>query len=366
MAETKPKKKIKEKKERKKKKKEKKNSKKRLRSSSVDESKKLKKKKPTMRPTVTLALPGSIISNAQTRELQTYLAGQIGRTLSIFNIDEVVVFDDGLAKNKSATAAQSDMGREDRKWNPNVFLARILQYLETPQYLRRALFPVHKDLKYAGLLNPLDAPHHMRATQRLEYREGVTTNLSVRQGKGSWVDVGLRKPVQIDRKIKPNVRVTVKLDLPSDPKRQPTRGVVVPPREPLTKGDRYWGYRTRLAPSLSAVWSQCPYKGGYDLTVGTSDKGTIVIDDPKFTIPSFSHLLVVFGGLAGIEDCVANDDALDVEPADTHTLFDMYVNTCPKQGSRTIRSEEAILISMARFQPHINIVIDGASGGVVS
>ena len=317
------------------------------------------KKKTIDRPTVTLALPGSIITNAQTRELQTYLAGQIGRTLAIFNIDEVVVFDDGLAKSKSSAAAESDMGREDRKWNPNVFLARILQYLETPQYLRRPLFPVHKDLKYAGLLNPLDAPHHMRATERLEYREGVTTNLPVRNGKGSWVKVGLKKPVQINRSIKSNVRVTVKLDLPTDTKRQPTRGVVVPPREPLTKGGKYWGYRTRLAPSLSAVWSQCPYKGGYDLTVGTSDKGTIVIDDPKFEIPSFSHLLVVFGGLAGIEDCVANDDALDVDPSDTNTLFDMYVNTCPNQGSRTIRSEEAILISMARFQPHINKIING-------
>ena len=355
-------KKMKKEKKKKKKKEKKKDGKKRRRtsSSSSDElkKKKMKKKRPTTRPTVTLALPGSIISNAQTRELQTYLAGQIGRTLSIFNIDEVVVFDDGLAKSKSSAAAQSDMGREDRKWNPNVFLARILQYLETPQYLRRSLFPVHKDLKYAGLLNPLDAPHHMRATQRLEYREGVTTNLPVRKGRGSWVDVGLKKPVQIDRKIQQNVRVTVKLDLPEDPKKQPTRGVVVPPREPLTKGGRYWGYRTRLAPSLSAVWSQSPYKGGYDLTVGTSDKGTIVIDDPKFEIPSFSHLLVVFGGLAGIEDCVANDDALDVDPTDTHTLFDMYVNTCPKQGSRTIRSEEAILISMARFQPHINRIID--------
>ena len=29
------------------------------------------------------------------------------------------------------------------------------------------------------------------------------------------------------------------------------------------------------------------------------------------------------------------------------------VNTCPFQGSRTIRSEEAVLISLARFRPHI-------------
>ena len=117
------------------------------------------------------------------------------------------------------------------------------------------------------------------------------TNLPVRQGRGSWVDVGLKKPVQIDRKIQQNVRVTVKLDLPADPKKQPTRGVVVPPREPLTKAVDIGDIELVLHP-LSAVWSQSPYKGGYDLTVGTSDKGTIVIDDPVPEIPSFSHLLV--------------------------------------------------------------------------
>lgn len=39
--------------------------------------------------TISVAIPGSIIANAQSRELRTYLAGQVGRTLAIFNIDEV-------------------------------------------------------------------------------------------------------------------------------------------------------------------------------------------------------------------------------------------------------------------------------------
>jgi len=37
--------------------------------------------------------------------------------------------------------------------------------------------------------------------------------------------------------------------------------------------------------------------------------------------------------------------------ADPSVLFDLYVNTCPSQGSRTIRTEEAILISLAALQP---------------
>ncbi len=44
--------------------------------------------------TVSVALPGSIIGNAQSAELRTCLAGQVGRALAIFNVDEVVVFDE--------------------------------------------------------------------------------------------------------------------------------------------------------------------------------------------------------------------------------------------------------------------------------
>mmetsp|Transcript_11384 Transcript_11384/g.24988 ORF Transcript_11384/g.24988 Transcript_11384/m.24988 type:complete len:165 (+) Transcript_11384:704-1198(+) len=34
-------------------------------------------------------------------------------------------------------------------------------------------------------------------------------------------------------------------------------------------------------------------------------------------------------------------------------LFDMWTNICPWQGSRTIRTEEAVLIALARFRPYI-------------
>jgi len=39
---------------------------------------------------------------------------------------------------------------DDRR--PGVQMARILQYLECPQYLRKSFFPQHKDLEYAGWL----------------------------------------------------------------------------------------------------------------------------------------------------------------------------------------------------------------------
>ena len=68
-------------------------------------------------------------------------------------------------------------------------LARILQYQETPQYLRRRLIPVHPDLRAAGALPPLDAPHHARAGEWVAWRDGCVLASAV--GAGSVVDVGL-------------------------------------------------------------------------------------------------------------------------------------------------------------------------------
>lgn len=44
--------------------------------------------------TVSVALPGSVLDNAQSAELRTYLAGQIARACVVFCVDEIVVFDE--------------------------------------------------------------------------------------------------------------------------------------------------------------------------------------------------------------------------------------------------------------------------------
>lgn len=59
------------------------------------------------------------------------------------------------------------------------------------------------------------------------------------------------------------------------------------------------------------------------------------------------HALVVFGGLQGLETGVDADPNLEV--AEPSVLFDLYVNTCPSQGSRTIRTE--VSLPASRLQP---------------
>lgn len=60
---------------------------------------------------------------------------------------------------------------------------------------------------------------------------------------------------------------------------------------------------------------------------------------------------MVFGGLKGLETSLESDENLPAN--DPSLVFDYYVNTCPGQGSGTIRTEEAILVTMSALRPII-------------
>ncbi len=135
-------------------------------------------------------------------------------------------------------------------------------------------------------------------------------------------------------------------------------GTVVSPRTPTQTDGTYWGYSVRMADSIKAVMEECPY-GSYDLTIGTSERGKESVDDSNFSVlkkgtTSYQHALIVFGGIAGIEECVDADESLKLAGSNSHTLFDKWVNICPFQASRTIRSEEAVLITLAKLSPKLS------------
>jgi len=237
------------------------------------------------------------------------------------------------------------------------FLARVLTYLETPQYLRKFLFPIHKDLSFAGLLTPLDAPHHQRQDEECPYREGIVMDRPVSQtNPASFVQVGLLKEVKIDRALKPDVRVTVKMTEYSKNKSF-HKGQAVSRTTPRDEAGIYWGYDVRLAQGLSAVFQECPLEGGYDVKIAISEKGKNCEEtdiSEIFKTGSFKHLLVVVGGSEGIGTCVENDPKLRRKSVEE--VFDVVLNTCPYQGSRTMRTEEAILIAMAYLSPKMRII----------
>lgn len=312
--------------------------------------------------TITIAIPGSILDNAQSAELRTYLAGQIARAACIYKVDEIVVFDDkGVITESEKKKVRTDEVLGETRICC-LQLVRILQYLECPQYLRKHFFPIHKDLQYAGVLNPLDAPHHLRQQDISLYREGVVSNKPVKAGKGSQVNIGLLNEIRVDKVLMPGLRVTVKI--PSDqenPKKM--KGIIVSPTEPKSETGIYWGYNVKLAKNLSEVFKKCSYKEGYDLTIGTSDKGTS-IDDISPKSLKYDHALIVFGGLSGLEAALEVDP--DLPDEDPSSIFHKYLNICPQQGSRTIRTEEALLLSLAELRTKLlpkNPVLPNAQFG---
>ncbi|CAA7400040.1 unnamed protein product [Spirodela intermedia] len=299
--------------------------------------------------TVSVALPGSIIDNAQSLEMATLLAGQIARAVTIFRIHEVIVFDNKASSDDAVLAENSDNNE-----NGAAFLVKILNYLETPQYLRRSLFPMHNSLRFVGLLPPLDAPHHVRKHEWSAFREGITLEERPLDFSGTLVNVGLSKNVMVEEILEPGVRVTVAMGtsrtLGTDvPKK------IVSPFTPLEEMGLYWGYKVRYAPNISSVFKMCPFQEGYDHIVGTSEHG-VIVDSSELVIPAFRHLLIAFGGLGGLEECIEEDS--DMKGKNVSEIFHSYLNTCPHQGSRTIRTEEAIFISLQYFQEPIKRAVN--------
>jgi len=293
------------------------------------------------------------------------MAGHIARALSVFCVDEVVVFSDGNSQSNPAKrhhnrthsfAHQPDPSQDEYTGasDPDHFLVHLLSYLETPPHLRRHLCPLHPNLRTAGTLPSLDLPHHHRAEEWCLYREGVT--LPGADEHGTFVEAGLRIPVTVEDQIPESTRVTLKF-LPGaeedakNKKAEVIKAEAVNPAEPREESGYYWGFNVRKAGCLSDVFTECTYDGGYDITIGTSERGIDVeklySGNEEQKVGNFKHILIVFGGVAGLEVAVKNDKELQkLGVVEAKDVFDRWVDVCPGQGSRTIRTEEAVWIGL--------------------
>ncbi|KAI6240840.1 hypothetical protein M3Y99_00391400 [Aphelenchoides fujianensis] len=300
---------------------------------------------------LSIALPGSILNNAQGPQFRSYLAGEIARTCCVFCVDEVVIFDESARLTDGQLEAYYSGSWTGEEWPTpqnaecNLHLARILEYMECPQYLRKALFPTQLPLKWAGVLNPLDGMHHLRSDDfSIPYREGVVVGKTVKAGHGSFCDVGLDKDLELaDGKVlPPGTRVTVEL-IEMEKARKHYRGRLISPKNIRNQAGIYWGYSVRIAKSLSDVFAK-----KYDTIIGTSERGVPIGEAEIPRDKDGAKILVVFGGLDGLESAVNSDEGIDVErPED---LFQIYVNSLPDQGSRVIRTEEAIPITLTALK----------------
>ncbi len=324
--------------------------------------------------TVSIAVPTSVITNAQTKELKAMLIGQIARAATIYCIDEVIIYEDQHQLTNQSKADTSS----NFKNNPLQFMQRLLEYAETPPYLKRSLFSNHADLQVSGMLPPTDAPHHVRRGEQNTFREGCTleNDEDRKDSTSTLCNCGVEIPVEIPIALPAGIRVTVQIDNYNSVK-STTRpgttvimGTAVASSKPREIDGTYWGYTVRgVSGGLKGVFEDGPFEGGYDYKIGTSERGTdlpTVLQEGGGKFPKqYKHGLVVFGGVHGIEQCVADDEDFPHVNDVAKDLFDCMVNTVPIQGSRTVRTEEAVLLSLAQMRSAF-IANTKAANGIVA
>jgi len=250
-----------------------------------------------------IAIPDTLLEERESLREKTVKLGQIARACSIFGVDFVIVFRDTHGRGESG------------------LIRRVLEYLETPQYLRKRLFPLDESLKYSGLLPPLRIPSHKPkvAAESLrpgEFREGV-----VLEG-GRSVDVGLDEPLELDQVTKALSRVTVKIS-----GTRPLRGVLSD-RSMVTE---YWGYSVEER-ALDSVLSD----GRFGLKIATSRLGEPLakcFTGLANSVATASGVMVLFGSPSrGLFEMVG----------DLSRRVDLVLNLYPEQHVATVRTEEAI------------------------
>jgi hypothetical protein len=271
---------------------------------------------------VSIAIPASIVSDIPHLREKTARIGTIGRAAAIFRVNEVIVFPDNPASSQAR-----DMS----------LIETILSYMETPQYLRKWLFKVKPELRYAGILPPLRTAHHP-VTKRLrdlkvgDFREGVTMS---RVKEGVLVDVGIEQPVLVrNKEIKLNKRITVKLTMTS-----PQAEAIVMNRKEIPT---YWGFDITVSPG---PFGQIIKDRGFDLVIATSRLGTPFANVKDAILNRWKNayqVLIAFGApTKGLHEIAKLENRILDEVAH------FVVNMIPLQGTETVRTEEALYASLA-------------------
>lgn len=269
-----------------------------------------------------MAIPASLVSDVPHLREKTLKVGLVGRAAAIFRVDELIVFPDVLGADQRGDAE---------------LIATILSYMETPQYLRKHLFKIRPELRYAGILPPLRTAHHplsdrIKALTLGERREGVVVS-SIKDG--ALVDIGVEKPAFVPSiRIPINTRVTVKItELERVPKAALVRNDEI---------GEYWGYRVKVSnTSLGRFLKEHPY----DLIVATSRRGVSIPeiwDKLARRWKNSQTVLVAFGApTQGLYEITAQ------EGINLKEVAHFVVNTISHQGTETVRTEEAIYATLA-------------------
>jgi predicted SPOUT superfamily RNA methylase MTH1 len=271
---------------------------------------------------LTVAIPASVISDTPHLREKTAKVGLIGRAAAIFRVKEIIVYPDNPKINQSRDIE---------------LIATLLAYMETPQYLRKRLFKLEPRLQFAGILPPLRTPHHPlnRKTEDLkpgEYREGVVLS---QVKEGLLVDVGFERPVLLrEKQYAVGKRLTVQIVKAGEQIEVQTVN-----RDDVAV---YWGF---VVSAEKCSFVKIVENGKFDLTIATSKIGDAFADVAAKLSERWKVANTVFVGFGaptrGLHE-IAGDEGVKL-----NDIVDFVVNTIPEQGTETVRTEEALLASLA-------------------
>ena len=267
---------------------------------------KRKKKIVTLMPSSVLSVDSSLLE-------KTYKAGYLSRTLALYRIDEVIIYNDANSTNF------------DTK-----FLELILKYQVTPPHIKKKLFRKSRLLRYAGLLPPVRLPNH---DPPKEARVGYVLDGIIENCQEDICHVFLGKLNEGILKVNGNIKsegkkiVTVKI--------HKIVGDKIYLKESDWK-DIYTGYKVRRSKRVKEAISRLS-RDGY-LVIGTSKLGLCITKDLINEIESKltkkkGIALVIGGPYKGI----------DINKG----TYDYVLNTVINQGTITVRSEEALISTLS-------------------
>jgi methyltransferase len=259
---------------------------------------------------ISVALPDTVLEEHDSLREKTVKLGQIARACSTYGVDSVLIFRDPHSTSEAP------------------LMQKILQYLETPQYLRRRLYRLDESLRFAGLLPPLRIPSHKPRIPVRKLRQGELREGFVLPDERS-VDIGLDENLRLAAPAPPSKRITVRIL-----RSEPLEGAVVS----RSLSHEYWGYTVRLEGDLNKILIDPRYQ----LKIATSRRGVPLREAVELLgrrMGDAKSLLLLFGSPSrGLFEMVG---------ADLNKKVDLVVNLFKEQHVATVRTEEALAAALA-------------------
>lgn len=278
-----------------------------------------------------ILVPSSILRTYHHLREKTFVAGLIARAAAIFRINKVVVYKDPESRN-----------------NDFKVLVSVLRYLREPPYLRKHTIPITKELRYAGILPPLATPNHPKREEVIEpgsIREGVL----IEKGGRLRAFIGLSELCEVEKCKRTSGKVLVKIV-----SIKPLKCVCIDESEV----PNYMCYELQTHNTLSGAL-RAMLRSDYYIIMSTK-KGEViseVLGKLKQKLRERRGLAIVFGS--------PNYDPDEIVALEGQNLSDILtdfieLNSAPLQGVRTIRSYEAVFITLTIISNALYALLGGS------